>query len=148
MADWKIHHNFMLEQLNGTNAIDFDTDDIRIVLIDSTTAPVPATHDFLNDLNANEVSGSNYTTNGSTVGSMSVALNTGVVTVDGDTVTFAQHASGFNDARYALLVMWSGTASTSPIIASLDLVSDKGNVDSDFIVGPTSAGYTKLQIAA
>ena len=42
-------------------------------------------------------------------------------------ITWSQDASGFEDARYAILYKDSGAAATSPLIAYADLGGDKGN---------------------
>jgi hypothetical protein len=147
MANWIVNENFLRNQLDGAAVVDFDTDTLRIALITVTNVPDKTADQFWSDLEATEVSGTNYTTGGETVTSMTVTLNAGTVTVDGDNVTWVQSGGGFADARFAVFYKDTGTASTSPIIFHLDLVSAKGNVDSDLIVGATATGYTNVTTA-
>ena len=101
-------------------------------------------HDFRDDLGANEVSGSNYTAGGNAMGSPTDAVDgAGLVTVDfADPATWAQHATGFSNARRAVIyVARGGAASADELIGfSNDFGADKGNVDGDFTVQINAAG--------
>ena len=126
------HKPWMESQFDGSLAntpVDFDTDSLRVALIDDTLAPDPTAHDLWGDLVANEVTGTNYTAGGFDFTTPTLALDSGVVKFDAEDATWAQHASGFTDARYAILLAYdAGTPNNSPIIASADLGSNKGNV--------------------
>lgn len=128
MATWTIFDKFHFGLVSGVFNLDWSVDTIKVAIIKSTVAPVEATHDFWDDLNANEVSGTNYTAGGVTL-SCTEALTTGVskLGVSADPSAWAQHASGFNDGRYAILYKSTGTASTSPLIAFADLGGTVGN---------------------
>ena len=117
---------------SGTNTpVDFDGDDIRAALIDDTVAPIAGTHDFWNDLQANEVTGTNYTAGGTALATKTVVEATGTVTFDADDVTFSQSGAGFADARYAILYKFNATPADAPLIGWLDMLVNKGNVEGD-----------------
>lgn len=126
---WVINHNFLKSQLDASaSVVDFDTDTIKIMLVDDTAAPDEDSDQFIDDVSANEVSGTNYSAGGATLASADITLTTGVATFDADDVVIAQSGAGFTDARYAFLYKDTGTPATSPIIAHADLGADKGNV--------------------
>lgn len=58
----------------GAPNIDWLSDDIYIALIANTYTPNLATHDFWDDVVANEVSGTGYTTNGALLGSKTLTV--------------------------------------------------------------------------
>ena len=62
---WVVFDNFMEIQHDG-NAINLDAagDDLRCMLVDDTRAPVKASDVHMDDIDANEVSGTNYTAKG------------------------------------------------------------------------------------
>jgi len=140
MATFTKTHKYLASKVNpvaATDTVDWNDDTIKWMLVDSTTAPAAATHDYINDLSANEVTGANYTAGGTALTSKSI---TGTTTVNfdcADTV-WAQNASGFTDARYALLYKDTGVEATSIIVGYIDLGS----------VVSTVTGPLTLQIAA
>ena len=81
-----------------------------------------------------EVSGTNYTAGGTALTTKSLAVASNLLTFDADDITFAQHASGFTDARYAILYNDTGTPSTARLVAYNDLGSDRSNVNSDLVL--------------
>jgi hypothetical protein len=143
MATWVMNHNYLENQENGVTVVDFDTDTINVALITSAVAPDEDSHQFFDDLNANEVSGTNYVAGGETVTNMAVTLLAGTVTVGGDDVAWLQNAGGFNNARYAVVYKDTGLASTSPIIAHSDLGGDKGNVDGKLTLSSPNGFFDK-----
>ena len=104
-------------------------------------------HDFWSDVEANEVSGTNYIAGGN------VLLN-GAVTVDGaglvtadidDPAVWAQSGAGFSNGRRVILYHDSAGASTTDRLIgfSNDFGSDEGNVAGPFTVQVNAAGlYT------
>jgi len=58
----------------GAPNIDYLSDDIYIALVADTYTPNLATHDFWNDVVANEVSGAGYTANGALLGSKTLTI--------------------------------------------------------------------------
>lgn len=133
MASISKFNLFLLNQFNGTAVIDFDTDVVKVALATVAYVPNAATHDFFDDV-TNEVVGGGYTAGGATVANPTLAEAAGVVTFDGDDVTWLQNAGGFEDARIAIIYKDTGVASTSPLVGYIDLISDKGNVNGDLTI--------------
>ncbi|MGB8275587.1 MAG: hypothetical protein WCF16_10010, partial [Alphaproteobacteria bacterium] len=77
---WVLFDNFRLAAMNG-NAVDLDTDTLKVMLTTATYSPNQATHDFKDDV-TNEVSGTNYTAGGAALGTQTVTLSSGTVTFD------------------------------------------------------------------
>ncbi len=134
---WVIFDAQIKRQEDG-NAIDLEVNtNLRVGLITSALAPLKATHDFWDDLSANEVSGTGYTAIGDGVGAVLnnpvMSLVAGTVKFDADDpATWSQNGAGFSNARYAVLVEPNaGATSTWKLIAYADLGSDVGNVAGD-----------------
>jgi hypothetical protein len=141
--------NLFIQGANGV--VDWDdnaTTDVKVMLIKDDVAPVPETHDFVDDLDDNEVSGTGYTATGNVIASKAVTVDAHVITVDADNpATWSQNGAGFTDARYALLYKDSGTPATSPLIAYADLGGDKGNVAGDLTIEFDALGIFTLAAA-
>ena len=140
---WVQFDSYQEDLFEGNIAHDSDT--IKIALIDSTLAPAAATHDFWDDLNTNEVTGTNYTAGGNAVASKTITTAANVTTFDAaDPAAWAQSASGFADARYAIMYKDSGVASTSPLMFYHDFGSDQGNVAGELAIVLATAGIATI----
>jgi hypothetical protein len=131
---WVFYHTFKKAQLNG-NGVDFDTDNIDVLLLKSTATPTIATDEFVNTAVASsgEVSGTNYARKDIT----SVAVpsaSAGTITVTGNdaALSYAQSSSGFNNARYALMFKNTSSDATARLIAYNDFGSNKNNTSGSF----------------
>jgi hypothetical protein len=145
MATINKYNKFLLTQMNGGNdttggstanaarVVDFDTDTIKVMLTTSTYTPSATGHAAKNSV-TNEVSGTNYTAGGATLGTVSVVDSTGTITFDAADVTWTQNAGGFSTARYAVIYKDTGTAATSTLIGWIDFGADKGNVAGDLTI--------------
>lgn len=129
MATIVKYENFQKLILEGTVTVDWDTDAIKTMLVTSSYTPSAANHDYIDDAVANEVTGTNYTADGFVHTVSAPTQASGTATVDMDDATWAQHASGFTNARYAIIYKDTGTTSTSPVFGYIDMTSDRGNVD-------------------
>ena len=143
---WVVYDNFLLNSHNSSTAIDLSTsgDTIKVALVTSSYTPAAATHDYWNDASANEVSGTNYTAGGATLGSKTLTLSAGTVTFDAADTTWSQSGSGFSNARYVILYKDTGVGSTSPLIAYHDMTTDKGNVSGDLTLEYDAAGLITI----
>jgi len=141
MASITFYNNATKDILDGT--IDLDSDTIKVSLHTSSYSPT-GTHDFFNDL-TNEVTGSNYTAGGNTLGSTAVTtVTTNDAMFDAADVTWSSHASGFSTARYAVIYKSTGTASTSPLVGYIDFVSNQDNVNNDLTIKWNTSGILQL----
>lgn len=94
------------------------------------------THDFRDDVNANEVSGTGYTAGGNTITSTNITLSSGVLTYDHDDVQWA--TSTIANAMALIGYFNVGSAATDQLIYLLDFVTAVS----------TTAGLLLVQINA
>jgi hypothetical protein len=128
------------------NAKNFETpggNGIKCAIVTAGYTPNQNTHDFWDDANASEVSGTGYTAGGNVLSSGTVTVDgAGLVTVDlNDPAAWAQNAAGFANGRRAVIYHDTGTPASSRLIGySADFGADKGNVDGAFTVTVNAAG--------
>ena len=145
MADWVINYHWGEKQHDGVTAafvVAFESDTIKVMILDATgAAALDETSDTeIDDVSANEVSGTNYTAGGPTLDNVTVTQSAGVVTIDCDDEVISQSASGFSNGRALVMYKDTGTPSTSIIIAHLIAAGDFGNVAGDLTLQPDAAG--------
>lgn len=99
--------------------IDWLADDVRVMLLSSSYTPNLDSHDYVDDVRAYEISGTNYTADGALLAGKTVNVNT-----TDNRVEFGANdvswASATITARYAVVYVDTGVDSTSPLIALLD----------------------------
>lgn len=151
MPAFNSYNTFIKTQMNGGNdttgsstanaarVVDFDTDTIKVMLVTNSYVPSATGHACKNSV-TNEVTGSNYTAGGITLSSLTLTLSGATATFDAADVTWSQHASGFSNARHAVIYKDTGTAATSTLIGWCDFGADKGNVSGDLILNFNAAG--------
>lgn len=135
---WVLFHKFKQGQFDGSaqpNApIDFDAASaLQLMMI--TSAVNPASHvstwqdvtEMLSTASVAEVSGSGYARR--TLTGNDITLSSGTITLDAsDPSAFAQDASGFNDARYAILANKQASDASAPLVAYYAFGSNQSNV--------------------
>ena len=133
MATWTLYDKFKEGQFDAT-AINLESGaaTIKIALVSSLYTP-DAAHDYFNDI-TNEVSGTNYTAGGNSCALPIVSLTAGVVSFSTSSpAIWAQSATGFSNARRAILYQDTGVAATSKLIAySAAFAADRDNVSQGF----------------
>jgi hypothetical protein len=141
----KAYGQFIGKALN--KEIDWDSDDIRVMLVSSAYSPNQDTHDYLDDVQGNEVSGSGYTAGGAALTSKTLTYDasTNTITLDAADVTWATSTV---TARYAIVYNNTGaSAAAKPLIAYVDFVSDQSSTAGNFTVVWDSAGIVRLTTA-
>jgi hypothetical protein len=126
--------------------VDFNTDDMRILLITSAVNPASnvATWDdvtaMLSTASVAEVSGTNYARK--TLAGEAVTLSTGTVTIDAsDPAAYSQSASsGFSNARYAILYKYNASDASAGLVAYYDFGANKGNTTGSLTLEFSAAG--------
>lgn len=118
---------FKLAQHNG-NAVDLDTDTIKVAWVTNAWTPNLATNEFWGDISANEVSGTGYTAGGSAIAGVTLALDGNTMEWAHNDLSWAQNAAGFSNGRYAVWYKDTGVAGTSRLIMYLNAGADVGNV--------------------
>lgn len=140
----KLYGNFLLKALN--KEVDYDSDTIKVALLTSSYTPNQDTHDYFNDVSANEVSGTGYTAGGATLASKTATYDAGtnVIVLDAADITFS---SSTITARYAVVYGSTGTASTSPLIGFVDFGSDQSSTNGNFTITWDSTGIVRITVA-
>lgn len=142
MATWVPFHKQMQKDWNGA-AIDLDAvAGLKVALFTAVYVPAAATDELYSAL-ANEVTGTNYTAGGTVLAGTLVDLTAGVVTFDFNDVVWAQNASGFTNARIAVIY----EVATSKLFAYADFAADKGNVAGPFTIQVDAAGCMTKAVA-
>ena len=141
----KAYGQFIGKALN--KEIDWDTDDIKVMLVSSAYSPNQDTHDYLDDVVANEVSGTGYTAGGVSLtgktNTYDAATNT--IVLDAADVTWANSTV---TARYAVIYNNTGASNaTKPLIAYVDFVSDQSSTAGNFTITWDPAGIVRATTA-
>lgn len=112
-------------------------------------SPNQNTYDYYDDCTpgTNEVTGSNYTARGNALATPTWTgpSGAGLLTFDAtDPTTWSQHASGFSNARRAIIYYDTGVNSTSTLVGYTDdFGADVGNVAGDLSITLNASGiYT------
>jgi hypothetical protein len=128
----KVYGNALKAAFN--KEIDWDTDTIKVMLLSSAYTPNQDTHDYLDDVVANEVSGTGYTAGGQALASKTNAYDASTNTVKFDAADVTWSSSTIT-ARYAVVYDDSpATSATKPLIAYFDFTTDRASSNGDFIV--------------
>ena len=108
----------MKNQYDGTSVVDWDTNTIKVALLTGHT-PAQDTHDFFNDVSANEITGTGYTADGAALTTKTVTYDTASdqVRLDADDTSWTTSTLS---ATHAVVYKDTGTASTSPLIGLID----------------------------
>ena len=118
---------------NEGNAVNFTTATLLLVLLTDAAignlndAANGAGSDFLSDLTAYEVTGTNYARK--TLSGVTPGMSSGVYTVGAsDPTAYAQSGAGFTNARFAVLVADGANDAARRLIQYWDLGANVGNV--------------------
>jgi len=99
---------------------------------------------FIDDVSANEISGTNYSAGGATLSSVTVTQdntnNKGVL--DAADITFSNVT--ITDARFVAYYVDSGTPGTSPIINIVDFGADESRTAQDLTIQINAGGILDL----
>jgi hypothetical protein len=141
----KLYGNFLKQALN--KEIDWDSDTIKVALLSSSYTPNQDTHDYYDDVSANEVTGTGYTTGGITLGSKTSTYDgtNNVIVLDAADVTWS---SSTITARYAVVYDDTpATAGTKPLIGYVDFGSDQSSTNGNFTITWDSTGIVRITVA-
>lgn len=141
----KMYGNFLLKALN--KEVDWDSDTIKVALVSSAYTPNQDSHDYWDDVSANEVSGTGYTAGGAALTSKTATYDSGtnVVILDAaDTVW----ASSTITARYAVVYDDSGATNAQKVLVGyVDFGSDQSSTNGNFTVTWDATGIARITIA-
>lgn len=138
MPTTKVYGKF-LESM-ADKLIDLNSDTLKVMLVTSAYTPDQDTHQFKSSV-TNEVSGTGYTAGGATLGTVNVAYTAGTNTLMFDAADTSWTSSTITNARYAIIYdSTPATDATRPLIAYVDLDSDRSTTNSEFKLTWNSSG--------
>ncbi len=142
----KLYGSFLVKALN--KEVDFDSDTIKVALLTNAYSPNQDTHDYFDDVVANEVAATGgYTAGGITLANKAITYDAGtnVIKLDADDVTWS--ASTIT-ARYAVVYDDSpATNATKPLIGYVDFGSDQSSSSGNFTITWDATGIVRITIA-
>jgi hypothetical protein len=141
----KLYGNFVVKSFN--KEIDWDSDTIKVALLTNAYTPNQDAHDYFDDVVANQVTGTGYTSGGNTLANKTNTYNsaTNVIVLDADDVTWA---SSTITARYAVIYdATPATDATRPLIGYVDFGSDQSSSNGNFTITWDSTGIVRVTVA-
>lgn len=141
----KIYGSFFGKALN--KEIDWDSDTIKVALVGSAYSPNQDTHDYLDDVIANEVTGTGYTAGGQALASKTITYDAAnnVTVLDAADVTWG---SSTITARYAVIYDDAGaTNSQKALLGYVDFGSDQSSTSGNFTITWDATGIFRLTVA-
>jgi len=141
----KLYGQFLSQALN--KEIDWDTDTIKVALLTNAYTPDQDAHNYLDDVVANEVTGTGYTAGGNTLANKTNSYNsaTNVIVLDADDTTWS---SSTITARYAVIYDASpATNATRPLIGYVDFGSDQSSSNGNFTITWDATGIVRITVA-
>lgn len=141
----KLYGNFVVKSFN--KEIDWDSDTIKVALLTNAYTPNQDAHDYYDDVVANQVSGTGYTSGGNTLANKTNTYNSGtnVIVLDADDTTWA---SSTITARYAVIYdATPATDATRPLIGFVDFGSDQSSSNGNFTITWDATGIVRVTVA-
>jgi hypothetical protein len=113
------------------------------MLLLNTYTPDIDTDAFIDDVSANETSGTGYTAGGKTITNITVTQDdtNDKGKLDGDDVDWANSTI---TARYAVIYKDTGTPATSPLMAYIDFGEDKSSSNENFTISWSADGIINV----
>lgn len=145
MATSKMYLSLVQKAFN--KEVDWDTDDIKVMLVSSGYTPSQDDHDYLDDVQAFEVTGTGYTAGGVSLAGKTTTLDkaNNVVILDANDVTWANSTI---TARYAVVYDNSGaSAAAKPLVGYLDLLTDSASNNGNFVIQWDASGIVRITVA-
>lgn len=107
--------------LNGTGAVDYDTGTFKLILVTSSYTPSQDTHNFRDDIGANEASGgSGYPAGGFTLSGIGFTQATNTLNLDWSDISQAI-TGGPLAFRYGVFAkILGGASSLDPLVGYVD----------------------------
>ena len=117
---------------------------LKAMVLNTTHATNIDTQEYIDDVSANEVSGTNYTAGGATVASITTVINTStdLVTLDFADITYTNIT--VSNARYVAYYVDTGTPATSPLLNILDFGATENRTAQDLVLEINASGNFTL----
>jgi hypothetical protein len=129
----------------GDKEHDFPADGIFVALIKDTITPTVADlTPTWSDYSPHEVTGANYSANGKEITGRTWVETAGVAVLDGNDLVWTQNASGFNNARWA--IVYNTTNAADIAIGFIDLGSNVDSTIDDVEIIWGATGVLKYEV--
>ena len=141
----KLYGQFLQQALN--KEVDWDSDTIKVALLTNSYAPDQDAHNYFDDVVSFEVTGTGYTTGGTSLGNKTSTYNsaTNTIVLDADDVTWS---SSTITARYAVVYdATPATDATKPLIGYVDFGADQSSSNGNFTITWDSTGIVRITVA-
>jgi hypothetical protein len=119
-----------------------EAEDNNITLVSDSATPNFDTHDFWNDLNANEVTGTNWAAGGVALTGTDITLSSGVLTFDATDISVA--STTISNAMCSVLRRTTGSAATDELVMLHDFVTAVSTSNGTFQIQWAGAGLMTL----
>lgn len=138
-----IYNNYKARILGSGTMVDLDGDTIKLALLTSSYTPDFDSHDFFDDVSANEIGASgSYSAGGAT---LSVTLSQDNTDNEGVfDATDVSWTSATITARYAIIYKSTGVSSTSPLVALIDFGSNQSSTGGTFAITFAAEGIVNV----
>jgi len=130
-----------LNALKNTLALDLDSDTLKVMLVTSSYTPDFGAHDFKGDV-TNEVSGTNYTAGGATLGSVTLTQTGGTIKFDAADTSWS--SATITDARGA--VIYDDSLTDDPLIAYIDFGANYSSSNGTFTIAFNAGGIFTIDL--
>ena len=130
--------------------IDLDGDALKCALLTSSYTPSQDTHDFFDDVVANEITGTGYTAGGATLAGVTAAASqyTALTNVWAFDANDTSWTTSTITARYAVVYdSTPGTNATRPLLFYVDFGADVSSTAGTFQITWASGGLAKVTVS-
>lgn len=129
------------KMLINTAALDLEAEDNKVAMITNSATPNFDTHDFFNDLSANEVSGTGYTAGGAALTGTQITVDSGTLVYD---ATDAQWTSStISSARAAVIYC---DAVNDELVCLVNFTTDYGTSNGTFLISWHTNGIFRIDL--
>lgn len=145
MATGVVYNSFKAKIIDGSNInLASGGNTIKVALLTASYTPAIDTHDFFDDVSANEISATGYTAGGATLASQTVTTDTTDDEAAADAADPTWTLTTSASPRYAIIYKSTGTASTSPLIGYIDFGQTYTIANGTLTLTFNSEGYLNL----
>lgn len=140
----KLYGNVVKAAFN--KEIDFDSDSIKVALVSSAYTPNQDTHDYWDDVVANEVSGAGYTAGGQALSGKTVTYDSATNTLILD-ANDSVWAGSTISARYAVVYNDTGATNGQKALIGYQDMGDQSSTNGNFTVTWDATGIVRFSVA-
>ena len=145
-GDTKVFRTFLANQISGAAVVDFDTDTIKLMLLGAGYTPDYTGDEYAKSLTANQVTaGTAYVDGGPELVAKSITVSGSFAIWKAGTLTVTQDAAGFAAARWGLIYKSGTSLGDSPVIATIELTTDRNNTAGPLVISPAVNKLIKWQ---